>query len=294
MPERTDKTIYIDTNCLWELGERNNRWAGFLQSCKEGKIKVCISEWVVIERGRQIFEQLEKRADSKFSLEPPKSARERHVTLLKRTEHLRSMLLDHKVRILPLQAINREIEEIIADPDTYFSSNNNNDCKDAFIFYDGITNFTTQEIIIYTEERKLTNEFKKKGYEVRNSLSEIIELLPQNVKLDDLGIRDIKELEITVTKNQLALIARYSPDFGEMQNNSEDAHLETMEEAEEIRDFLDNISSKDKDLRLKIMGYAHWYDPITKEQLASILIPETDNVEIIFNNADRLCFTVVP
>lgn len=280
---KQEKILYFDTNAIRALGFATE-FAALAEACKEGNLKACVSQVVIWERGRQKYEA-DINENRNFPSVLLSETAKKDYFKAKITAYQRLYEI-YKIDIIPyINDDDGEIKELIASPDTYFSSSKN-DRRDAIILHSAIKNFSPDEILIVCEETNLATEFKKRDYEVHKKAKLLIQELLGEAQTTRLDLPDINTIlsdntPIIVNQDFIDDLENLDPDYVEM--FSEDSNCA------ELDKFINDLADIDSEIKRKILGYTNWYDPIAKEKLKSLLIKQNYSSDQISINAERLC-----
>lgn len=280
------KIFFFDTNSLNALKLRTER-ANLFKACKDGQIQGCISETVIREQSNQKF-LFYIHDDPTFpTLEPSEEERLFPALIIFHKE----LYTSHCIKIIYLSKLEKvQVQKLVEDPSSSFDPNDDNDIRDAEIYLSAINNFKPDEIICVCEDINLGQEFLNKGFTVRDNAKLLVKEL----------FGDCKKVEIEWPKVSLKLIDQNKNEF--IKDFTKDIERETLDQeiktdggqdTSALDQFQENLGSTDAALRLKLLGYVAWHDPITKKYLEDLLGHQHFPLELIQNNADRLCIEKV-
>lgn len=277
-----EKILYFDTSALNALKQRTHR-ANLYKACKEGRIQACVSETVIWELARQ--RHVYYMEEDPTSLKLDALGRENH---LRGEVELHKVLYEsHNIFICSLSVEGySEMEEILSNPDNRFNPQIENDRRDVAIFLSAIKNFGPEEIICICEDTKLGAMFNDKGYEVCDDAKTFIEDIFGNCREVDINcpkvyLKSADQIKIEFSLGFTKELKKSDPNYAHIIDNESSRNI--------FSQFQEEVSSTDAELRLNILGYVNWYDPIAIKDLETRLSDRGFSAELIRHNAERLC-----
>jgi len=268
--------VYIDTNALRSLNFRTHI-SRLLFASKSGKIKLRLCELVLWERARQYFEM--------------ESDRDRLIIvtadLPKVVAWFKKVFEEHGAEIIETELAHVDDGHVVLSEDTkYFRIGNGNDRRDALIFAVGRLALRQENALILCQEKLLSAAFEQEGYRVRGDAKQYVEEITADLEVPQLIRPDIALIDDYNVRNALSQYAR------EFLRTSDDAFMQYERALPAVTDLLvarlAHIQGLDQEVRQKILGYASWFDPVSKEDLGRLL-SNRYALELIENNAQRLC-----
>ncbi len=303
MSDFLNKNIYPDTNALRSLAVKTEISLLLLASQDE-KIRLFVSEVVLYERGRQFYQ--EKMEGGYFPAGVVLDEQNKEIYLKGILNSLKKVFQDHKAEILEyLPVYDDLISSLFETPESYFKHENKNDHRDAIILISATENLDPSSTIIVCHEKNLEGEFKNRHFFVHNDAKNFI----KEIREELYETSPIPNLEKILSQNLINSISQES-NFGFSEHfvgslNTLDpnyAHLIPIQETSTLtkegpsvselekvlNDKLVAVSEVDKAIRIKILGFAEGFLPITKDELLELVTLPNCEDEKILNNAGRL------
>lgn len=300
MEEFEGKVIFLDSSALRAL--KFSEISLLLHHCKEGTINICLSQWALIERARQYaekeFNQLFENPQFE-SLIPLKD-------LLEATWFKAVLKIFYEIFDIPgveivehTSALERAAREQIDLDSTYFTIKSR---RDAYIFCTALATCTPETTVILCNDKALNHEFTKNSdfviqTDVKKFLSPLFDgfevprlVVPDIVsafkaaqtgdlhQIPEAAINALKEMEPKYQRLGIALTPAQPLPEGEVTSTNRS-----------LDPVLDGLSEQEKELRIKILGFVNWFDPITKDELSELLKTFSYQDEEIEISAKVLC-----
>jgi predicted nucleic acid-binding protein len=268
------QNIYIDTNALRALNFQTHI-TPLLHASKQGVIKLYLCEAVLWERARQYYENEKDRLITVSS------------TLPKIVAWFKTVFEEHGVKIIDTPSSDIEnIKNLLEDKNRYFKAENVNDQRDALIFSVALSTLAKHDTLILCEEHNLSNAFEQEGYIVRKDTKRCIEEITANITAPRIITPDIQRLD----DKQVSLAL--SPNFKNFIEAADHQYLIYKRElpvlTEDLSTKLHNMQTLDIEVRKKVLGYAQWFSPVSKEELKRLLETGLYKDGLIENSAQRL------
>jgi hypothetical protein len=269
------QNVYIDTNALRSLNFRAHI-APLLFAAQTGLIRLSLCETVLWERARQ-YHEMEATKDRLIMLAS---------ALPKVVAWFRKVFEDHGVAIVRTEQAHRdEVQAFLSDGKMYFRAGNGNDVRDALIFAVARLTLPKEGTLILCQEKLLSAAFQQDGYTVREDAKQYVEEIVAGLIVPQMIPPDISVIGDYGARNAL------SPHFRELVRTA-DASFEQYErelpaDAELLTARLANMAALDQEIRRRILGYASWFDPVSKADLGQLLSTRYD-LDLVRVNAQRL------
>ena len=284
--------IYLDNSALHSLSILREFLALGLVS-DQASHSVIISSVVLWERSRGYFET--KQKENRNSIVQYKN----EIPLRQIISHFSSLFNAYNVRIAQMEERHHVVvSEILSDPSSYFSTDNEHDIRDAAILAIALDNLDPNKTVVLCADSKLATEFAKRGFTVeRDAKKYVAGVLERAESISDIpiissvapsdGINGSGDIVRDVVNLPLQrLLERADPIYFSTFEAESPSHSIV---GNHLPAKLKEMNAKDNDLRTKLMGYTNWLAPTPKGELASLLEPQGFGTEAIVVNTQFLC-----
>jgi hypothetical protein len=270
------QNIYIDTSALRGMSFHKDV-GGLLALSNAGKIRLCISETTLWERGRQQYED-----DCKNRIIPFTNNIGLYLAWFKK------YFEENGVRVIPTDdRIIDKVSSYLQNDDFYFNKDDKNDQRDAHVLATAELKLEKRDLIL-CPDGELAQTFEKIGFTVRrdfkNFLSEVMG------KENDIPIIIPPSLD-TIDKYQIPKVftKHFERFISEADGDSFYKYKTTLPIiTDKLNAILENMGVLDAEIRRRVLGYAQWFSPVGKNNLFLLLEPRHYGKAQIESNAQRL------
>lgn len=285
--------LYFDTNALRELRfEREITY--ILNACRAGEVIVYLSEWVIYEYARQYFERQIDFIISPIELIAKLSGSSKGQILQAYHIFFKSLFIEYGVHVINTSSdLETAAKEIITEESTYFLAANVRDQRDARIFAAAVQFLPVDRSLIVTGDKNLGVEFSRKGFDVRDDVTRFVGELSLKRTSERIVTPDLSRILSQGREGEFpdhfhTALRDVDPSYAELFLPGLTTEAETAISLEEALRRVDEFGRADKEIRVKILSYVHWFAPITKDDLVSMLQEQQFEEDHIMNNASGL------
>ena len=274
--------IYIDTSALRAMSFAKDV-ATLLHLAKEGRLKVYLSETTLWERGRQQYEA-DYGPDKLIPVPKPYAdCINRYLAWFK------ALFESHNVSIIPSD---RDINELalahLQNDQSYFSSENGNDQRDAHVLATAESKVAKNAVIL-CKDKQLAETFTDiSGFE--NVVKKIKEFLQEISGSNFEAPKFAKPSLDSFNERQMA--ATFTDYFKDFISGADKRFVEYLNTLPEVTDKLTaklaNMQLQDADIRKRVLGYTQWFAPLSKAQLNELLEGRHYIPDHISSNTQRM------
>lgn len=303
MKKPATPVLFFDTN-QWKSLSIEKEITLILNACKAGNLSVCLSKWVIYEYARQYFKRqrdaFERQKNAifpQFELIDKLSIYKAGEILLACHFSFESMFREYGVNVIEhCDDLEAAAREIISSEQSYFSSGNSHDQRDARIFAAALMALHPNNSIVLTEDAKLNAEFERRGFTVKPNARDFVRQLQLGRTGTLLNTPDFLEILRNLRSGDgenfpdnfhstlLEVDATYAELFlpGAVIERPPRINLEVALQR------VDELGADDKETKIKILSYVHWFAPISKDDLASMLQERQISEKAVFYFSDSL------
>lgn len=289
MPTPKIEKYYPDTNFLW--GIKPDEVILLLDKCHKHKIQISISEVVIWEYSRKLFQAAtEKTRTPTIGLIPDPNKGD---SLLRHFATNKKLFESCEANVLPLKIEHKTLAKELTDAGC-FNGSNPNDARDALILATAITEFDTTDIQIICSDGNLKNQFQKQNFK-----------LLQDVELFRAGLRDTQKSpnvqnpdpeEINnmnrdeiLSKEFLKVLPEIEPKYGVyvlkfLEQKPPPQTREVQSNFANLFPWLDSGEQQDREIKVRALGYAWLGDPAPESEIFGFLKQDGFPDEAVLRN----------
>ncbi|MCH7807426.1 MAG: hypothetical protein IH995_09880 [Proteobacteria bacterium] len=285
--------FYPDTNFLW--GIKPSELIFFLDKCKAEKIQVSISEVVLWEYSRKLFQAAVERPKTPTIHQMSDS--NKGDSLLRHFETNNQLFRSCKVKVLSLKTEHRLLAKKLINAGD-FNGDVPNDVRDALILATAVCDCDPANFRIVCSDGNLKNQFDCHGFKAvedvkafRASLSETSKspdvLYPDPEKILKIDPHDI------MSKVLLDALPEIEPQYGifvlkYLERPSTPQTEEIQTNLGSLTPWLDVGGAQDREIKTRILGYAYLGDPAPKAEILDFLTQDGYPDEGVLRNTNYI------
>ncbi len=281
------ESYYIDANTLLSL-KQHTEIPILAAACKNGHIKVYLSEIAVYEFARNVFSQKTKDPLA-YSL-PPEEQKKYLQDLIK---NFYAYFQDNRIVVLPYdpERHSDQLNRLLSSEGAYFKPDDNNDCRDAQILAIALCDLDPKNIKYLGYDRNLSKIFKESGFDTLECVIQsqedvkkfITQVIGGKTGKQNFSWTSSKGRIKTIPDSILSIAQQYDPDYFPLLK----ASASSSETKQYLNDALNNLSSEDRNYRELVMAYVHALAPVDESRLIQLVGTETRG-HIVRSNIERL------
>lgn len=271
-----DTVLFFDTNALRALGFEKEI-SVLLEASKNGEIRICLSELVVYERSRQLFERDGERLFLTTEALSKISNRSKIDILKAYHVYFKTLLRSHNVVIVEdTSTLQEQAAELVDNTALYFRETDKNDQRDALIFAAGLSILSPERSAILCQERRLGAAFSSRGFVVLDNAKSFFAenfhgRLSSRIKGPDLVTILEDESDASFSQSLHAALLAFDDTYQKEWLAAEEGPTPGGMDFQEAERILAKMTRRDDETRRLVLSRVHWFDPITKADLYDLL-----------------------
>lgn len=274
--------LYIDTNAIRSLKRHQQHY--LWQLCEQGKIRICLSNYVVWEVARQRYHSHYEQSEAGAGLFADEEGVQGKILEKMVRGHIIG-LKKQGVQIIDNITWLRAASFMAEHDESYFTGVPTNDGRDALITCGVIDNFKPEDVIVVCQEQgkgKLDRLFQLNGFNVSNSLIDLVPELKDAPEKNDFQLLSFTDPDLNTyqfPEDFYTTLNVVDPDYHKLLDEYTKTKLIPVGR-KELDGKLEQLGEKDNDIRIRLLGYAYAFSPALSKFVVDNAIKDESQMQL--------------